>query len=730
MNNLRYYPIIFFLILSTYSLIGQELTGNIGFFARSYGDSIILRWAPGNASIWEHAKKSGYRISKCEYKGEPDTQLATLPFRTLEKSPFKRMEKKDFELILNNSKNNLTERNRDLISLAYGLSEPIRTEDNELMYSKNIFENDLNSLREEKSKVENRFLMAMIPCEQSKLAAEITGFRFNDTDIVPGKRYIYKIELEEKHPTYKVNVEYLIITASPFNSNIYNTKIKVDEGHEQLTFTWVDLPFISSYNVERSLDSINFVRINETPIGNISTPNYEGVDFSKYNDDSLIIGQKYYYKFYAFTPFADELLFGTASGIPKDKIPPLKPFIDSLVHNGKEKVMIFWDNSKYADDKIKGFYIGRASSDTSMFYKIHNDIIPAYRNSFQDLYFDPSGSNYYVLCAVDTSGNESCSSSNLLVVKDEYPPAPPIPVKGVMDSLGIVTLTLKPQSEKDFMGFRVYKANADYHEFSVVNETWADSLILNPKDTILIDTSTIESLTKFIYYKITALDYHYNESFFSTVIKVPRPDKYPPVPPLINDYNVFDDKIIFGITVSSSEDAVQNYILRKKENEVSWTIIDSVGIRDTIYTDYGPENSVTYQYAAQAKDDSGLISKMGNIVRLQTYYKPRPLNMEISCTYFPKNNMVLTTWIYKEKVGNDLAVAIYNPVDKPNDYKGIIRNSIQTTYAFNSQALPQTIKIKGQTSKIEYLPTVSNQCIINQSDINENEIYKKYKGIK
>jgi uncharacterized protein len=725
--------IIIFIVgifLINLGLFGQELKTNIGFYARSYGDSIILRWNPGNSSIWEHAKKSGYRISKCEYNGQSENQFDKLPFVVLAKSPFKRLEKETIEILFEKEGKKMNNKELELVLLAYGLSDPLSSQNNDQAYSKDIFEQHLNSLREEKSKVENRFLMAMLPCELSKMAAEITGFRTNDTKVIPGQRYIYKIELEEKHSVYNVEPTYLIITASPFNPDIYRSIIKVDEGHEQLTFTWADIPYVSSYNVYQSIDSINFIKINETPIGNSSTPNYEGPDLTLYNVDSLVIGQKYYYKFYANTPFADELLFGTASGIPKDKTPPLQPFIDSLVHNGKEKVMIHWNKEIYKNETLKGFYIGRADSDTSVFYRIHEGLIPANRNSFQDVYFSTSSSNYYVLCAVDADGNENCSNSNLLVVKDEYPPQPPIPIKGVMDSLGIVTLTLKPQSEKDFMGYRVYKANADYHEFSVVNETWSDSLILNPKDTILIDTSTLESLTKFIYYKITALDYHYNESFFSTVIKVPRPDKYPPVPPLINDYNVFNDKIIFGITVSSSEDAVQNYILRKKENEVSWKIIDSVGIRDTIYTDYSPENSGAYHYAVQAKDDSGLISKMGNVVRLQTYYKPRPLDLDISCTYFPKNNMVLATWVYKEKVDNDLAVAIYNPVDKPNDYKGIIRNSIQTTYAFNSQSLPMTIKIKAQTSKREYLPTISNTCIIDQNDINENEEYKNYKRIK
>jgi len=704
----------------------QESKTSIGFLARSYGDSIVLRWVPEKQVIWEHAKKKGYVISKCLYNDEAESDLSKLPFKPITNTSITFWSLTKLAQLQPLIGNTISESESNLILLAYSLNSNHQV----FKGSENIFSEDLKSLKDAKTKEQQKFILALLPCEQSRLAAEASGLRITDYDVIPGKRYIYKIELAEKHPDFTIDPSYITITAHPFDPNQSLSKVFVREGHEELALSWQDIPYISSYHVDKSLDSIKYTRMTRLPIGSVGIPNYQGIEYTAYSEDSLNIGKKYYYKIYANTPFADQILIGAASGVPKDLRPPLQPFIDSVVHDGYKKVMLYWSIDKYKSEKIKGFQIGRASSDSTAYLMIHEGIIPANRTSFQDIYFDTTVTNYYKLSAIDSVGNISYSNSSLLVLKDETPPAPPIPIKGVMDSLGIVTIRLKKQFENDLMGYKVYKANADYHEFSVVKETWSDSLILNPKDTILIDTSTIESLTKFIYYKITALDYHHNESFFSEVIKVPRPDKYPPVPPLINDYNVFDDKIIFGITVRSSEDAVQNYILRKKENEVSWTIIDSVGIRDTIYTDYGPENSVAYQYAAQAKDDSGLISKMGNVVRLQTYYKPRPLDMDISCTYFPKNNMVLATWVYKEIVGNDLAVALYNPVDKPNDFKGIIRNSIQTTYAFNSQALPGTIKIKAQTSKREYLPTISNTCIINQSDINENEIYKKYKGIR
>ena len=39
---------------------------NLQVIARSYGDSVVLRWAPGLATLWYFANKSGYVVTRYE----------------------------------------------------------------------------------------------------------------------------------------------------------------------------------------------------------------------------------------------------------------------------------------------------------------------------------------------------------------------------------------------------------------------------------------------------------------------------------------------------------------------------------------------------------------------------------------------------------------------------------------------------------------------------------------
>lgn len=712
---------IFISIFGLISIVqAQDLVASIALVARESQDSILLRWLPSETSIWIHAKKKGYKISRAIYNGEEDVK--DLSYTEIENSPVNRWTTTKLENYI--SQNLINEEGRDyqLATFAYGLSQPIPDDVANEAYMRNVLQDDLNTLRDEKIKQEQAFLMAMLPCEQSRLAAKISGYMIEDSDIIQGQTYIYKIELVEPHPKYKVLPGYVKVTAKIYDPSKYKGLVYIKPGHEKLSFSWRDLPYISSYHIDRSLDGIIFKRITNTPIGNVSTPNFSGEDYTTFTDDSLVVGKEYFYKFYAQTSFADEFLFGEAKGIPIDLSPPTRPFLDSIEHVERFKVVLHWDITKYKNEDIKGFVIGRAESDTSRFYRIHEGIIPPDFNKFEDRYFNEGRSNYYKLSVLDQFDNISYSDSRLLVLKDEYPPEPPKPISGIMDSLGKITLKLASQKEQDFMGYRVYKSNADYHEFSVFKETWMDTTLINPKDSIIIDSTTLETLTDSIYYKITALDDHYNESFFSDIIAVPRPDTIPPVSPIISDYKVIDDAVEFELTLSTSSDVVVNYIYRRDEGYDEWELLDSIKSSLKIYQDSTVQVQKGYEYVMKAKDDDGLFSEYSNRVRIKTYFKPRPVKMEIDCQYYIKNETVLLTWELKEQIDEPLIFSI-----KSNqDFYGRTKPSNSPIYAFKSKNSIESIELKGETPSKTYLVNTA-ACKELQQDIEENRDYKLFK---
>lgn len=687
----------------------QSDTTQINVLAKINESELKIRWACNNPIVWLNGLKYGYILEK-------GTINSSNNFIVSESIIIQKWPDTKISSYIKDKQNE-----RDTSNLRYIRASMELSKASGGLRPNASFE-DAMKFKEQQDLI---FGFATIASLMDWDAALLQGIAY--TDKSTQKDIVYRISPNFKIGNLKILPGY--ITRKNFiNELSSNVNIDIYEGDRRIDLSWKKNEYILATSVDFSRDGNLFNVHNTLPKVQLNSSEHP-VDSVYYSVDSLENYKMFYFKVYGHTIFGDKILLNTVKGMPRDLTPPPNPIMLGVQHKDENVVEINWSFDSNVND-ISGFIIARGNEKFGNFNQIHDGLIPPDWRSFEDIYFDRDTVNYYLIEAIDTSGNRSRSSSAYLTFVDNKPPLPPKPISGIMDSLGIVTLTLNAQKEKDFMGYRLYKANAPDHEFSVVQETYNDTIVSIARHPVLIDTSTLESLTKYVYYKVTALDYHYNESKFSEVIKVPRPDKYPPVPPLINAYNVSHDKIVLGITVSSSQDAIQNYICRKKESETKWIVIDSIGIRDTSYTDISPENNVPYEYAARAKDESGLISEMGNVVRLQTYYKPRPLDMDINCTYFPKNNLVLTTWVYKEKISDDLTLSFFNPADKPNAEKGFIRSNTQLVYTFKYQTIPDKIKIKAQTSEIEFLPTLSNTCIINQSDINENEVYKKYKGIK
>ena len=85
------------------------------------------------------------------------------------------------------------------------------------------------------------------------------------------------------------------------------------------------------------------------------------------------------------------------------------------------------------------------------------------------------------------------------------PPAAPVGLKGRIEKTGLVYLSWDANKEDDVKGYKVYFANAADHVFTQIT-TEPDSL------NNFVDSITLKTLTKDIWYKIAAVDYNNNHS--------------------------------------------------------------------------------------------------------------------------------------------------------------------------------------------------------------------------
>jgi len=220
-------------------------------------------------------------------------------------------------------------------------------------------------------------------------------------------------------------------------------------------------------------------------------------------------------------------------------------------------------------------------------------------------------------------------------------------VDGKMDSAGIVTLRLRARPEADLLGYRILRANSPDHEFSVRLESFNDNNSYGTNDTLYSDTVDIATLTKNVYYRVTALDKNHNESAMSTILAVPRPDVIAPVPPVIRDVRMTDTSVILGIIPSTSEDAAWHIVYRRVGEGAALDSVARLGSRDTLYVDSDVSKSTAYWYSMRAVDSSGLRSDLSPSVVGRPYETDtRPEVQNLTARYDATRRVVVLQWDY------------------------------------------------------------------------------------
>lgn len=186
---------------------------------------------------------------------------------------------------------------------------------------------------------------------------------------------------------------------------------------------------------------------------------------------------------------------------------------------------------------------------------------------------------------------------------DSVPPAAPVEIKGVIDSLGEVKLSWKPSQEPDILGYRVFRGNLEGEELSQLTESPV-------KTASYTDTVTIASLNSNVYYSVVAVDKRFNMSAYSEKLTLKKPDVVPPSSPVFSKYEVKNGQVVLNWINSSSDDVKFHKLFRQQMTgkNTDWQLVFETDTLST-YTDTGVEGNHTYRYAIFAVDKSELLSK-------------------------------------------------------------------------------------------------------------------------
>jgi hypothetical protein len=616
--------------------------------ARSYSDQIVLRYVPTSPILLSQANKVGYIVERADYI--QGISFEKLSFIAIKGSPLVRWDDGKWKTALSKDSTKA-----DLIALAMAYTDSATTGGDVLI-------NGLTSLKEQINNANMRYGFALIASNRSQIAAEGLALRVSDFAVTLGKTYVYRVRINQPVKNPATDMAYVKITCQNFNDQYLknDTVVKIVEDDGAITFSFPESSEYYAFSAERSDDNgASYKKINNTPVLNFKPTGFQGKSNFAYRDTSLTNYKKYPYRILVSTVFADELVLAEFEAMPRDKTPPPAPFLISAIHVKPGEVELQWEMTGKPVADLKGFMVGRGISENGAYNLISKGILPIASRKFTDTGFDPEGPNYYIVEAVDTAGNSSRSYPAYVTLIDSIPPAEPVISSAKIDSTGKITIKVKPNTEKDFMGYQLLKANAREHEFSVVTETFKDSL---GRTTFMMnDSTTLNTLTKNIYYKVIAFDTHFNQSVPSKIIELTKRDTIPPVSPLITGFAVNDTSVVIRSANSSSEDAVRNILLRReKAGDKFDTIFSNSDSRSIRFIDAKIVGGRTYEYAMVAKDDGGLISKISKSIQVRTLLNNRIPKPKLEGNYDLQNKKISLSFVVDDRLKNrKLKVELY-----------------------------------------------------------------------
>jgi uncharacterized protein len=617
MSRFTFLTGIFLALLNT---VYAQNAGILAVVARSKNDGVMLRWAPLTPTYWQMGNKYGYTIER--FTLAPDGELEPNSQRLLTPTPLRPYTQAEFAPL------------SDKYDEVATLEELLYGEDANTAFSSN----DISSVMSKSNEAENTFGIAMLMCDLSIEAAKAGGVFFKDTDVVKGKRYIYRISLNYKTPTFNPQPSAVVVTATEEKPLIGIRDLKAEFGDRKATLSWdtrLHKGTYTAYLLERSVDGKNFTKLTDLPYVHMSEKISDG---TAYYVDSLETNLKtYHYRIRGINPFAEAGPYSNVvSGEGKENLFGLLILREAKVLEQK-KVTLRWEFPVELESRINGFQVMKANNPDGPY----SDVLKKILTKDKRTYVDETGFNntYYMIKAVGKDGKESSRSFPYLVqIADETPPATPTELTGNVENSGAALIKWKGNSDRDLLGYRVFRSNSLDEEPVEVTKDILPSPQFN-------DTVNIRVLNKKLYYFVVAVDKNFNPSGYSTPLVLSRPDVLPPAAPAITKTEINKDSILLEWTNSVSTD-IARYELTRIEKEDNLSRLVRTWYPNAPVDHYYDRSLIpgrTYAYRITVYDSAG---NMSNVTSRQIYFEPGYRNAvtEIKSSVDRETKKIMLEW--------------------------------------------------------------------------------------
>lgn len=549
----------------------RNYESQIHLLARTYGDSIVLRWAPEDYVSWQYLNVVGvniYRMPILDGKNkDAKFRIDTLAFQlkpaTLEQWRSLYPQSDSIAMIAMGS----------LYSEGGFTQEQSKHRTGEMGALLDVYEDQ-----------QLRFGMAVLASEWRRDVAKNLAMRFVDKNVKNGEKYSYIVRPAEFDSTNNLQFR------AGFIQEIENKKY-VPEPYEivmgdsvvginQLRVWWEQTDRFSSFDIHRrAMGENEWTKVNDNPY--IMMRDINDSELDNFINDNVRPGT-YEYRISGYDTYGDLIAAKNyhVATMP-DLEAPRPPKLKSIVINRRNPDDLSKDiyaDFYFSKDTIEADFIGykilyyqRSRDDRKAeWIELTPDLIPV-NDTVWTVDVSDISSSQVTVAAYDSVQNVSYSMTHVMRVADlKAPDAPDNFRYEIIDNqAGTVRLSWTAPS-----------LDIDYYELAFANDT-THKFMLRPmpsgfllRDTTFVDTLAVDVNQKYIYYKIRAIDYATNEGAYTAPLQVIRPSMIKPAEPHIDSVWVDQVKGIHMRWACSNEQQISHHVLmRRLANTKKWTTI-------------------------------------------------------------------------------------------------------------------------------------------------------------
>lgn len=674
LRTITIYFIVFFCI-SNINAQTKKSKHKIMVMARPQKQSILLRWAVTTPLAWQQSNQYGFVVERYtitrdkKILSDPDKKLLSL-------SPIKPASLEAWENIV--QKNNY----------AAVIAQAIYGDDFELSGGD---DKGIAKIVNKSNELEQRFAMSLYAADNNFEAAKLAGWGIEDIDVKPNEKYLYRIISAVPGNKLQIDSASVFVGIADYTPLPAPAEISGTFNNKNVMLSWdckMLRSYYNSYFIEKSADAgKTFTPLSDIPVTNLNEKDGKSSAMMYYVDSLQDNTLTYQYRIKGITPFGEIGPPSTVvSGNGKETLAFI-PNIRSSTINDKGILELQWELDEKGKDNVQSFTLNQSPTENGIYKPAVKNIAAQQRSiSFNKLY----PANYFTITAIAKNGEKQTSFPVLVQQIDSFPPAIPVGLEAKIDSNGIVKLKWKQNTEKDLLGYKVFRANNPDEEMAVLTDSFINRNGFK-------DTVSIRTLNNKLYYAVAALDKRYNQSVTSAIIELKKPDVIPPSSPIFTNYKLEDGKVNLTWVASSDED-VATHLLYRKEEKGNWKLVQQFKDAVQQYTDKEVQAGSDYLYKIISKDFSGLESPPAEILQISIPGDLSNTNIKSIDAYIDRNKRYIEiSWkdnlkeveeyqLYKAVKGQP--VTLWQIV-KPQDGKGFIDQSItiNTEYEYGIKAV-------------------------------------------